>query len=296
MSVDYMFSKGAVRFYGETAVSASKAMATLNGLQIQPVSYASFLLLYRNYNKRYQAFYANALSRNSLVQNEEGVYMGMQFTPFPYWKLSAYLDLYRFPWLKYGVDAPSSGKEYMMEAIYTSGRRTSFSLRYRYRQTEKNEKPDNSLHIGQTEQHRLRLQATHTAGDWSLRTVLDGAGYDKKIPRMDKGWMLGQNIAFQPGQGKLKGDIYAAYFHTDNSLVTISSFEKSPLYVYYRPLFYGQGLRFALSFQYGISQHLALAMKLASTHYMDRDKIGTELEEIEGSDKTDLNITLRCKF
>lgn len=296
MSVDYMFRKGAVKFYGETAISANKAMATLNGVQIQPVSYASFLLLYRNYGKSYQAFYGNAFGQNSTVQNEEGVYIGMQLTPIPYWKLSAYVDVFRFPWLRYGVDAPSSGKEYMTQIEHNSGRNNTFSLRYRYKQTEKNITVDKNIRIGEFELHRLRFQFTRKVNNWSFRTSLDGVGYSKESSGTDKGWMIGEAVSFQPDKGKLKADIYVAYFDTDNSSVVISSFERTPLYVYYKPSFYGQGLRMACSLRYDISRRLMLALKLASTHYIDRDKIGTDLEEIEGSDKTDLNLVLRWKF
>ena len=55
-------------------------------------------------------FSGNAFSQNSAVRNEQGMYIGMQWTPFARWKLSAYADVFRFPWLKYGVDAPSTGK------------------------------------------------------------------------------------------------------------------------------------------------------------------------------------------
>lgn len=296
MSVDYMFRKGAVKFYGETAVSANKAMATLNGLQIQPASYASFLLLYRNYSKRYQAFYGNAFGQNSTVQNEEGVYIGMQFTPVPYWKVSAYADVFCFSWLKYSVDAPSSGKEYMAQIEHNSGRNSTFSLRYRYKQTEKNLTVDENKHIGEIDLHRLRFQFIRTTANWSFRTSLDGVGYKGKSLDMDKGWMIGQAISFQPDEGRLKGDLYAAYFDTDDSSVAVSSFERTPLYVYYKPSFYGQGMRVACSLRYAISRWLMLDLKLSTTHYFDRNKIGTELEEIEGSDKTDLNVVVRWKF
>ena len=38
------------------------------------------------------------------MQNEQGFYMGLQFTPLPYWKIALYGDWFRFPWVKYGVD------------------------------------------------------------------------------------------------------------------------------------------------------------------------------------------------
>lgn len=117
-------------------MSRNRAVASLNALQLTPASYFSLLLLYRYYDKRYQAFFGNAFSQNSAVQNEQGVYMGMQWTPFSRWKLSAYADIFRFPWLKYGVDAPSTGKEYMLQLDYTPSRNLSVYVRYKYKQKE----------------------------------------------------------------------------------------------------------------------------------------------------------------
>lgn len=292
LSVDYMFKKGALKFYGETAMSANKQWATLNGIQIQPVSYASFLILYRNYNKKHQSFYGNSFSQNSSVQNEEGIYLGMQFVPFAYWKIAAYIDVFRFPWLKYRVDAPSSGKEYMGELIHTSGYKNSFSLRYRYKESEINESVDNMVSIKQTAQHRLRFQYTYTARLWSFKSQLDAIEDGKG----NRGWMIGERISFQTKSERLNAAVYFAYFDTDNSMVQINSFEKNPLYVYYRPSFYGEGLRLSCSLSYEVLKQLTVMGKLATSHYFDRKKIGTDLETIEGTEKTDMDLILRWKF
>ena len=109
MGVDYMLKTNRIKFYGEIALSKNGAVSTLNALQLTPASYISFLVLYRYYDRRYQALFGNAFSQGSTVQNEQGVYMGFQLTPIARWKLSVYADLFRFPWLKYGIDAPSGG-------------------------------------------------------------------------------------------------------------------------------------------------------------------------------------------
>lgn len=295
-SVDYMFRAGAVKLFGETALSSNRAWATLTGLQLQPASYASFLILYRNYNKAYQAFYANAFSQNSSPQNEEGVYLGMQFTPVAYWKLTAYADVFRFPWLKYGVDAPSSGKEYRVQVEHNQGRSRSFLFSYRYKQTEETVTTDNITRIEDVVRHRIRFLFTHTTPVINLRTSLDGVGYEKGLSGFKKGWMIGQSISAQPEKGRWRGDFFAAWFDTDNSSVTVGSYEKTPMYVYYRPSFYGRGVRLALSLRYDVTTNLMLSLKLASVSYFDRDTIGTGLEEIAGQHKTDMTLLFRWKF
>ncbi|MDR0843682.1 MAG: helix-hairpin-helix domain-containing protein, partial [Tannerella sp.] len=135
-SVDYMLKNNRIKFYGETALSKNGGWATLDALQWTPVSYATGLILYRSYARDYQAFYGNAFSQNSTLQNEQGFYMGMQLSPVANWKLSGYADFFRFPWLKYEVDAPSSGTEYMAQLDYVKRDKFSTYLRYRYRKKE----------------------------------------------------------------------------------------------------------------------------------------------------------------
>ena len=106
----------------------------MNALQLTPVSYFSLLLLYRYYDKKYQAFFGNAFSQGSTIQNEQGLYMALQWTPFPYWKCTAYVDFFRFPWLKYQVNTPSTGKEYMFQLDYTLNQFLSNYIRYKYKQ------------------------------------------------------------------------------------------------------------------------------------------------------------------
>ena len=223
IGVDYLLKNKSIKFYGETAVSRNGAVAALNALQLTPVSYFSFLLLGRYYDKRYQAFYGNAFSQGSTVQNEQGVYMGLQWTPFAHWKLSAYADWFRFAWLlqwtpfahwklsayadwfrfawlKYGVDAPSSGKEYMIQMDYVPSSSVSLYVRYKYKQKEKNEQEEDNLQttLLPYSQQRLRAQILYALTPaFSMRTSADGIFY-KESEQNSKGWMIAQTVSWKP--------------------------------------------------------------------------------------------------
>lgn len=298
MSIDYLLKNRFMKFYGETAFSQNGAVATLNALQLTPASYFSFLLLGRYYDKRYQAFFGNAFSQNSAIQNEQGVYMGMQWTPFAHWKLSAYADLFRFPWLKYGTDAPSTGHEYMLQLDYQPHRNLSAYIRYKYKQKEENvrEETETEVSIYPYSQQRLRIQTIWSvSSSVSLRTSVDGILYEDKKVR-SKGWMLAQSIGWKPVGGPVRADFYVAGFQTDDYQTRIFSYEKNILYAFNMSSFYGKGFRFALSFRWDILRSLSLSAKVGCTYYTDRDVIGTDLEAIDGSFKSDLNALLQWKF
>lgn len=285
IGVDYMLKNRWGKLYGETAISGNGAMATLNALRLAPVSYLSLLILYRYYDRRYQAFFGNAFAQNSSVQNEQGVYLGFQWTPFGYWKISAYADFYRFPWLKYQVDYPSVGREYMAQLDYAWNASCSTYLRYKCKEKDEDGK-----------QQRLRWQASYVlASAWHLRTSADGIfsdyGGDNQM-----GYSLSQSIGWKPSTIPFRFDTYVAWFSTDGYASRISSYEKNILYAFYMPSFYGKGFRFALSFHWDITRYLSLSAKLGHTYYKDRDKIGTDTEEIAGNQKTDLSALFRWKF
>lgn len=287
-SVDYVWQYERMKLYGETAFSKNGAMATLNALRIFPVSYLSVLFLHRYYGKRYQAFFGNSFSQQAFVQNEQGMYTGVEIMPFFSWKVSMYVDVFRFPWLKYGMDRPSYGTEYMVQADYTFRRNTSFYVRYKFRDKETNG------------QHRIRMQFGYPVHSvfW-LRTSLDGILYDgfsETEKNRNKGWMLAQHIGWKPASVSFQADIYMAYFHTDNYNVRLSSYEKNILYAFSMPSFYGEGVRFAASFTFHVLSGLSISGKLAHVLYTDRKTVGTDLEEIEGSGKTDIYTLLRWKF
>jgi hypothetical protein len=296
LSVDYLLKNRYLKFYGETALSANKAPATLNALQLTPASYISFLLLHRYYDRKYQAYFGNAFSQNTMVQNEQGLYMGLQLTPFAYWKVSAYADFFRFPWLRYGIDAPSTGKEYMAQIDYTRMENTAFYLRYKYKQREKNQtRPNGATAILPYEQHRMRLQVQYRIQSVLFKTSLDGILYTEEGER-SKGFMPAQSIGWTPASLPFRADLYAACFHTDGYSTRLSSYEKNLLYAFHIPQLYGKGVRLAATFRWDAPGKLSLFAKLSCTRYADRNLIGTDLEEIEGNVKMDISTLLQWKF
>ena len=285
MGVDYMLKNRWIKFYGETARSWNGAWATLNALQLTPVSYLSALLLYRYYDRRYQAYFANAFSQGS-VQNESGFYLGLQWVPFPYWKFSGYADIFRFPWLRYGIDTPSSGKEYMLQTDYSKGEKISTYLRYKYKNREES-----------SQQHRLRYQISWSIGkNLVFRSSADAILYVSPEKEKRRGYMIAQSAGWKPEKLPVQMDFYLAYFHTDDYYTRISSYEKNILYAFYMPSFYGEGIRLAFSLRWNLLRNLSLSAKLAHSYYMDRNTIGTDTEQIDGHHKTDLYALLIWKF
>lgn len=285
IGVDYLFKLNKLKFFGETAISENKGLATLNALQLTPTSYISLLLLCRSYSKKYHAYFGNAFAQSNSVQNEEGLYAGLELTPFAYWKITMYADVFRFPWLKYGIDFPSSGKEYMIQGDYDKNKNFTAYIRYKYRDKEI------------SKNSHLRFQIIYYINDsFTLKTSADGVFNTKATTFSSKGWMVSQQIGYKSSTFPFQVDMYMACFHTDDYASRISSYEKNILYAFSMPSCYGKGIRLTASFKMDLFKNLSLSAKIAYTNYSDREIISSELEEIQGHIKTDIYTLLRWKF
>jgi hypothetical protein len=234
-----------------------------------------------------------------MVQNEQGLYMGIQLNPVARWKISGYADFFRFPWLRYGVDAPSSGTEYMAQVEYSDRDRVSMYLRYRYRQKESNRTPDNlpEALILPDEQHRVRYQFLYRPlTTLSSRTAIDFSVFDETRKQKSRGWMVSQSIGWKSPQIPLQADLYLAYFNTDDYATRIYAYEKNLLYVFNSPSFYDKGTRLSTVLRYFLTKKLSISTKIGWTHYFVRETIGSGLETIDGSNKTDMDLMIHWKF
>jgi hypothetical protein len=106
---------------------------------------ADVSLLYRHMDAGYQSFFGRAFTENTMPANEQGLYMGISLRPHSACKLNAYADFYRFPWLKYRVEAPSGGRDYSLQLTYTPHKRLELYTRYSSEQKSLNGFPADSV-------------------------------------------------------------------------------------------------------------------------------------------------------
>ena len=63
--------------------------------------------------------FAHSFGEGSTTQNEQGYYIGLETSPFAYWKFFASFDLFSFPWKKYRVNKPSRGTDALFQSTFT---------------------------------------------------------------------------------------------------------------------------------------------------------------------------------
>ena len=302
--IDYSYQLPGFIFAGETAIAKNGAVATLNMLQYRSSRSLNLSVLHRYYPVSYNALHAQAFSEGSRVQNEHGLYIGAEFQPFQRVSVSSYIDFIRFPWLKYGIDAPSDAVDIYLLGTYTFSRGKFVEMRYKHKLKEKNQDgsdpEERSVLPYATSKLRLRYSHEQSSG-WSFRTTADMARYSEERPpsaehhKTEFGYMLSQSVSYR-GKEPLTGDAYLAWFDADTYNARLYSYERNLLSTFHMPSFYGKGLRLALSSKYQITRGIAFSVKAGYTRYFNRDTIGSGTEQIDGNSRLDLFTYLVWKF
>ncbi|NMD00932.1 MAG: helix-hairpin-helix domain-containing protein, partial [Bacteroidales bacterium] len=99
VGIDYQFIIKNVTLFGEAAMSQNGGKAFLNSMLFSLSPQTSMAILHRHYERDYQALYAQTFGENSKIQNEDGMYIGTTILPYSRWRVSAYYDIFSFPWL-----------------------------------------------------------------------------------------------------------------------------------------------------------------------------------------------------
>ncbi|MCK5278931.1 MAG: helix-hairpin-helix domain-containing protein, partial [Cyclobacteriaceae bacterium] len=128
--------------FGEMAVSKSKGKAISTGIVASLSSQIQASIHYRNYDKNFHSFYGKAFGENTKIGNEQGIYWGLRILPISKLVITTYFDFFNFPWLKYQVDAPSQGKDFMISGTYLVNQNLNFRFQYRNKTKEMNYKDE----------------------------------------------------------------------------------------------------------------------------------------------------------
>ena len=296
LGIDYAYRWHRFSFQGETAIG-KQGWASLNRLQYSPVQNTQIMLIHRFYSYNYWAMFAHSFGEGSTTQNEQGYYIGLETSPFAYWKFFASFDLFSFPWKKYRVNKPSRGTDGLFQTTFTPRSNLSMYLRYRYKQKERDWTGSKGTLTLPIFHHQLRYRLNYFLGDvLSSRTTLDYNHFHSQDRAANKGYQVTQMISSQLPWARLFADVQGSYFFTDDYDSRVYVSESGLLYTFYTPSFQGRGFRCAVRLRYELNKHFLLITKFGETVYLDRNEIGSGNDLICGNKKADVQMQLRIKF
>lgn len=298
LSLAYRFKLWRLNLFGETAMNDNATFAAINGLSVSLSSSASFVLVNRFYPAEYYAVKANSFGEKQGSRNENGTYMAFEFVPYSKLKLTAWFDNYHFPWLRYGVDAPSQGHEYALQLNYFQGYDFQVYGRLRFEQSERNLSSENAAitKLQTVSKQNIRLHFQYKVAQGLI--LKNRIEFSKILGEgsTDEGWLMYQDISYAFQNIPLK--LYARYalFDTDGWNSRVYAWENDVLYAFSVPAMYDKGARSYLMAKYPISKNIDAWARISRTVYANKETIGAGLTEIEGNSKTEVKLMVRVKF
>ena len=298
-SFDYSYTFKNIHFFGEAAFTTNFSTAFINGLIISASSRVDLSLLYRNISKSYQSLYTSAFTENTYPTNENGLYAGVSIRPHDYWRIDAYADFYKFPWLRYRVDAPSAGSDYLVQLNYKPNKQLEIYTRYHAGSKAINVNSGllTLSPVIQQPKKNWRTQVSYKINAAiTLRNRTELVWFDKKGIAAEEGFLVYFDFIYKAMLKPFSGSIRLQYFETEGYNSRLYAYENDVLYSFSIPVFYDKGYRYYLNFNYDINKKLSLWIKWAQTIYNNKTLIGSGLDEITGNKKSEIKLQAIYKF
>ena len=296
VSLDYNYTSSRVALAGETAINRTGALAVIHSVNWRLSTELSLLMLHRYYDRQYTARHAHSFAEGSAVQNEHGIYVALAWKPLRSLSLQWYADYAHFPYLRYMVSVPSDAFDTMLRArVYIN--RCSLDAYYRLHLRQRDD--DSHKNLLNRYEHKARLRASIDLDGarykLSLQSQIDGALVAVPFTATtSRGVMVSQQAQWQ--RSWLQLSAMFGWFHSDDYDVRLYQYERSVLYDFSFPAYYGHGIRYSLMARANLGSRLMLSAKIGTTDYFDRAVISSGLQQIESSAMTDLLFQLRYKF
>ncbi|MFP4471665.1 MAG: helix-hairpin-helix domain-containing protein [Bacteroidales bacterium] len=296
--VDLNYLAGRFNFFGEASGSANGGRAFVVGTQAILHPRVSLAMLYRDYGLKYQNLFSNAFGEGSRNQGERGIYSGIRLELHRYWSFYGYADFFAFPWIRYRVDQPSSGHEYMGQLSFFPSRDLEIYFRHRSEVKAQNFASENAMPVVKEICRRsFRLNAAMAVSpSMVLKNRVEINSYRQGGGEASTGFLIYQDVLFRPENSPWDLSLRYALFDTETYDARIYAYENDVLYAFSIPAYYYQGSRFYVLLKYEATAFLDAWIRFAQTFYSNQKTIGSGLSEIHAKTKSEIKIQIRVKF
>ena len=284
-----------MHLYGEIASNGKNGLAFLSGLMISVSANADMGLIYRNISREYQSLYTNTFTESTSPSNEKALFAGISLKPATAWLIEAYVDIYKFPWLKFQVNAPATGSDYFIQATYRPNRQLEIYSRFKRESKAANANPEalTMSPVNNQPRKNWRTQFIFKVNrHFTFRNRVEMVWFSKMGFEVSKGFLANADLIYKPMMKPFSDNIRLQYFETDDYDSRLYAYENDVLFSYSIPVFYNQGYRYYLNVNYDITRKLSAWMRIAQTVNPGQSSLGSGLDEIRGNRKTELKLQM----
>ena len=299
LGIDYNYIYRNFNFFGEVSRSENGGIACINGVLMSLDPRLTLIITHRNYGRNYQSILSSAISESTRNINEQGIYTGVILNPVSKITVSAYYDKFIFPWMKYQVNAPSNGSDFLTQMNYTPSKKINMYVQMRQRDKFKNtmEDVDDIDFVVATKQFNYRYNVSYSISpSIILRNRVDFVTYQIGENNREKGYLIYQDVIYKALSSPVSFSFRYALFDTDTYNSRIYTYENDVLYAFSIPAYYYRGSRTYLTLGYNGKKNIDVWIRYAQTFYNNRDVIGSGLEEIQGNTRSEVKAQIRFKF
>lgn len=279
--------------FHESAVSNFNGFSTLTGIILALSKNIDLSVLFRHFSPGYQSPYGKGFAETSTLDNETGLYWGLKYHLLKF-NISAYFDYFKFPWLKFGVDNPSDGYEYMIRIDYLS-KQTPFYLllknEKKYAGKELDSEPANIIYSERTNltANFQFILTEHVSGN-----IRPAATYSNTKGGKASGVLLKQDLKFEYNPFTLNFGYFL--FDTSSFEGRLYSNEPDVRFQSSFPLFNGEGMRYFFLIKIKVRKALNFWIKYYLTSYNNIDEIGSGPDLIKGNKISELKTQIIYSF
>jgi hypothetical protein len=281
-SLSYIRQQGNIRISGEVANTYPSAWATIHAISWAVNKKTDISGIIRLYEAGYFSPMANAISESSTNKNEWGIFLGHQYQRSKYQRISSYLDLFLFP---------------ATSTIEWATGKLGWELLSRY-QWDKRKQGQYFAQLKWTHKTLANTNAPHDqfqgSIDWNKNFRYIGWhgrimwSHIQSEKQNESGYLWLNDIEYHVKRFKLQ--MRTAWIWSGSYDTRLYAYEPSLPNAFLLPAYYDPSTRNLILIVYKGSNHLSLALKIARTDYFQKEVIGSGLDAIAASHKTDVGL------
>jgi len=300
--IDYNLTVGHFNLIGELARSRNNGSGILTGI-LTDAHPLELIILVRNYSKNFISLHGNSFGeRTDHPQNEQGIYIGLQFKPLKNLKLKLYFDQFKFSWRTYFLPMPSTGKDLLLKVEHKPIK--NLLLSFQFKSQQKEHLISESRCIIPRNQKNLRLQLDFRP--WSaikfrhrIEKIWVNYTHYKQLQSCQskrfEGILLYQDVNIKFNKN-FNIATRITLFDTDGYESRLYQFEHDVPGMLTTQMLYGVGNRWYIKIQWKINKTINISVKFASTHYHHVKSIGYNADQILGNTLNSLNLQLETNW
>ena len=293
------YIKNHIVFSEYSIIPASREYGFIAGGIFKLSALVNYSFLIRYFSEGYTSQYTSAFSEGTGSNNEKGLFSGISIYPLKKWNISAFVDIFSFPWLRYRASSPTTGYNFLVQTTYQFTQNFKVELRCRSQLRELNYSSDLSrvAYTIPQRNHSARIQFEYSRDkQLVLKSRVDFSSFNTDSTKREVGFVLSQDIGYTFIKMPISISLRYSIFNTDSWNTRVYVYENDLLYSFSVPAYYSKGIRTYIMVRYSPLKDLDFWLRLSQTNYTNMDEIGQGLDKILGGKKSDIRIKVSLKF